>query len=153
MNSASRTNGVLVFLLISFGVTWAWEFTARLLLGLSLVSPLVQPPVAFVPAIAAVIVRRWVTREGFGDAGLALRLRAGWRYYLAAWMLPWAFVAVAVGLAAPPAWLPRCGRGSVNRPSRRGRCCFCWWPGFRSSRPSTGARSSAVAARLRFCFL
>jgi membrane protease YdiL (CAAX protease family) len=100
MEAAPRARGVLIFLLISFTLTWAWEFTARLGLGLSLVNPLVQAPVGFVPAIAAVVVRRWVTREGFPDAGLALRLRPAWRYYLAAWALPWAFVAVATGLAA-----------------------------------------------------
>jgi hypothetical protein len=35
----------------------------------------VQLPIAFSPAIAAVIVRCWITKEGFGDAGLALHLR------------------------------------------------------------------------------
>ncbi|WP_433249878.1 CPBP family intramembrane glutamic endopeptidase [Streptosporangium sp. CA-135522] len=92
--------GLLVFLLISFGVAWGWLFCAHLLLGLSVVNPLVQLPAGFAPAGAAVIVRRWVTKEGFGDAGLALRLRSGWSYYLVAWLGPLVLVAATAGLAA-----------------------------------------------------
>ncbi len=44
-------------------------------------------PVVFVPAIATFVVRKWITREGFADAGLRLNLRK-WRYYLVAWLLP-----------------------------------------------------------------
>ena len=33
-------------------------------------------PVVFVPAIATFVVRKWITREGFADAGLRLNLRA-----------------------------------------------------------------------------
>ncbi len=44
-------------------------------------------PVAFAPAIAAFIVRKWVTREGFADAGLRPNLRK-WPFYLVAWLLP-----------------------------------------------------------------
>jgi membrane protease YdiL (CAAX protease family) len=44
-------------------------------------------PGAFAPALATFIVRKWVTREGFADAGLALNL-GKWRYYLIAWFLP-----------------------------------------------------------------
>jgi len=96
----SRRTGVLVFLAISFGGTWSYLFLARLVFGWSLVNPLVQLPLAFTPAIAAVVVRRWVTREGFGDAGLALRLRRSWRYYLIAWLGPLLLVVLTVGLAA-----------------------------------------------------
>jgi uncharacterized protein len=55
---------------------------------------------AFSPAIAAIIVRRWVTREGFADAGLRLNLRHKWRYYLFAWLLPLPVVGVIAILAA-----------------------------------------------------
>ena len=44
-------------------------------------------PGAFAPAFATIVVRKWITREGFGDAGLRLHLRK-WRYYLFAWLLP-----------------------------------------------------------------
>jgi CAAX protease family protein len=54
-----KTRGVLAYLLLAFGLAWSTIFVARLLLGLSLENPLVQIPIAFSPAIAAVIVRRW----------------------------------------------------------------------------------------------
>ncbi|MDR3749174.1 MAG: CPBP family intramembrane metalloprotease [Acidobacteriota bacterium] len=53
---------------------------------------------AFAPAIACFIVRKWVTREGFADAGLRLHLRK-WPYYLVAWLLPVAVMACVVILA------------------------------------------------------
>ena len=43
-------------------------------------------------------MRKWVTREGFGDAGLGLNLRQ-WRYYLAGWSLPLLVVSTIVLLA------------------------------------------------------
>ena len=97
----SRTKGLLTYLSISFGMTWTVEITLRVL-GFSLANPLVQIVSLgwIAPAGAAIIVRRWGTREGFADAGLALRMRAAWRHYLAAWLGPPAFTAVAVGLAA-----------------------------------------------------
>ena len=94
-----KTRGVLAYLLLAFGLAWSTIFVARLLLGLSLENSLVQIPIAFSPAIAAVIVRRWITREGFGDAGLALHLRSGWVYYLAAWLFPLIAVGMVIGLA------------------------------------------------------
>ncbi|WP_405106536.1 CPBP family intramembrane metalloprotease [Micromonospora sp. NBC_01405] len=95
-----KTKGVLAFLAISFGASWVWLLGARLGLGISLVNPLVQLPFGFAPAVAAIVVRRWVTREGFHDAGLALRLRSGWSSYLIAWLAPLAMVGATVGLAA-----------------------------------------------------
>lgn len=95
-----RTRGVVVFLLLSFGVTWTYLFVAWGGLGLSVTNPLVQLPMGFAPALSAVVVRRWVTREGFGDAGLALRLRTAWRHYLLAWVGPPLFAVAAVGAAA-----------------------------------------------------
>jgi hypothetical protein len=79
-----KTRGVLAYLLLAFGLAWSTIFVARLLLGLSLENSLVQIPIAFSPAIAAVIVRGWITKEGFGDAGLVPNLRRAWPYYLVA---------------------------------------------------------------------
>ncbi|MFI6172162.1 DCC1-like thiol-disulfide oxidoreductase family protein [Nocardia sp. NPDC051052] len=92
--------GVIIFIVATFGVSWAWMFCAGLLLNISLVNPLAQLPIGLTPAIVAVIVRAWVTKEGFPDAGLALRLRKGWPYYLAAWLGPLLFAGVAVASAA-----------------------------------------------------
>ncbi|MEU7610609.1 CPBP family intramembrane glutamic endopeptidase [Micromonospora sp. NPDC049204] len=96
-----RIKGLGTFLLITFGATWTVEITLYLL-GFSLADPLVQILSLgwIAPAAAAFIVRRWVTREGFADAGLALRLRAAWPHYLAAWLGPLAFTVAAVGIAA-----------------------------------------------------
>ena len=77
-----KSKGITVFLLIAFGTAWAiWAFlatpiqvslsTSDLLLRLAL-EPLAALPAGFAPAIAAIVVRKWVTREGFSDAGLPL---------------------------------------------------------------------------------
>jgi membrane protease YdiL (CAAX protease family) len=55
-------------------------------------------PGAFAPAIAAFIVRKWITREGFADAGLRPNLRK-WPYYIVAWLLPLVVVGCIVVLA------------------------------------------------------
>ena len=90
---------VLIFLLIAFGLAWAGVFVAQLT-GASLENPLVQLPIAFAPAVAAVVVRRWVTKEGFRDAGLALRIREAKVYYLLALAGPVLIVAAVIALAA-----------------------------------------------------
>ncbi|GGY07873.1 hypothetical protein GCM10010324_63450 [Streptomyces hiroshimensis] len=92
--------GVAAFLVICFGASWAYVFTVRFACGLSLENPLVQLPFGFMPAIAATVVRRWVTKEGFADAGLRLRIRSAWPYYVAAWLGPLALTAATMGLAA-----------------------------------------------------
>ncbi|GAA2125884.1 CPBP family intramembrane glutamic endopeptidase [Glycomyces algeriensis] len=96
----SRTKGVIAFIALSFGLAWAGMFAAVLLFGLSLVNPLVQiAGIAFAPAIAAFVVRKWITREGFADAGMRPRLREQWRLYLAAWLGPLGFAAAALAVA------------------------------------------------------
>ena len=90
--------GVLVFLLIAFGLAWTGVLIAQLA-GASMENPLVQLPMAFSPAIAAFVVRRWVTKEGFRDAGLALRLREAKAYYLLALFGPVVIVAAMIALA------------------------------------------------------
>ncbi len=90
-------SGCVVYLLISFGLAWLlWEIPLRT--GLSADNPLFQLavlPGALAPAVAAIVVRKWVTREGFADAGLGLNLRQ-WRYYLVGWSLPLLAVSVIV---------------------------------------------------------
>jgi hypothetical protein len=65
-----------------------WEIPIRL--GVSVHSPLFQLaalPGGFAPAIAAIVVRKWITREGFADAGLRIDL-SKWPYYIVACLLP-----------------------------------------------------------------
>jgi membrane protease YdiL (CAAX protease family) len=99
-DTAHRYRGLVVFLVLSFGVSWAGEVGVRFGVGWSLADPRAQVVFALVPALAAVVVRRWVTREGFGDAGLRVRLRGAWPYYLVAWLGPFVVAGVAVGLLA-----------------------------------------------------
>ncbi len=69
-------------------------------------------PSAFAPALATFVVRAWITKEGFADAGLELNLHK-WRYYLVGWLLPMPGVgviillAVATGLGEPDGSLDR----------------------------------------------
>jgi hypothetical protein len=144
----SRTRGLVTYLLISFGVTWTVEITARLL-GYSLADPLVQLLSLgwIVPAAAAIIVRRWVTREGFADAGLALRVRAAWRHYLAAWLGPLAFTAAAVGLAAALGlWQPTLAPLNHLIPGGQGGSAAAGSWSSRTPRPSRAARAGAPRA-------
>lgn len=92
---SKERKGILSYLGIAFGLAWAaWEVPN--FLGIAVTSPQFQLyalPGAFAPAIAAIVVRKWITREGFGDAGLKLDLKQ-WRYYLVAWLLPFVVVGV-----------------------------------------------------------
>lgn len=96
----TKTKGIVSYLILAFGMAWAfWEIPIQL--GLTPRSPLFQIlilPGAFAPAVSAVIVRKWITGEGFADAGLKLDLKK-WRYFLFAWLLPVPVVIVIVGLA------------------------------------------------------
>jgi len=95
-----KTKGITAYILITFIMAWVlWEIPLRL--GLSIIGPVFQYialPGAFSPAIAAVIVRKWITREGFADAGLKPNLPRAWRYYLFAWLLPLFVSAIIIGL-------------------------------------------------------
>ncbi len=97
----NTTKGIVCYLVIAFAVAWImWEVPIRF--GVSPRSPLFQLvalPGGFAPAIAAVIVRKWITREGFSDAGLHLNLHK-WLYYIVAWLLPFFVTAIILTLAA-----------------------------------------------------
>ncbi len=98
---STRTKGILFFILIAFGLAWLlWEIPLRS--GVPVSSPLFQfflLPGAFAPALATIIVRKWVTHEGFADAGLRPHFRESWRYYVIALLLPLAVTAVITLLA------------------------------------------------------
>lgn len=90
---------ITTFLALAFGLAWV-PFLAQVD-GLGTVGPILMP---VAPAIACIVVRRWVTREGFEDAGLRPRLRH-WPIYLIALLWPvgaaicTTFVGVTLGLA------------------------------------------------------
>ena len=103
-----RRRGVVWFLVLSFGLTWgAWALAHAG--GYSLDRPVVQlVTAAFLPALAAIITRACITREGFADAGLRPRLRPARRQYLAALVIPLLVLPVALLLCAGLGlWAPR----------------------------------------------
>jgi hypothetical protein len=88
MPAQNNTRGIVTYLLIAFAVAWSL-WCIPLLFGLTLRSPsyfVFLLPGAFSPAIAALVVRKWITNEGFADAGLRLNFRRNKRYYLIAWL-------------------------------------------------------------------
>ncbi len=100
MHTHASTNhdtrrGITVFLLIAFGLSWL-PF-APVLVGGDPLPALLMP---FAPAIAAFVVRKWITREGFADAGLRPGLRH-WRLYLlaAGWPILTTLLSVPLALA------------------------------------------------------
>jgi membrane protease YdiL (CAAX protease family) len=97
-----NTKGVLVYLITAFAISWV-NLGTVLLAGLSPGTrgfQLASLPAVFAPAIAAFVVRKWVTKEGFSDAGLALNVRKSWRYYLFGWFFPVVMVLLIFPLAA-----------------------------------------------------
>ena len=101
----NRIGGLAAFLAIAFGLAWTvWVagLSVAGFSGTSLLSFSAQAVVlvgALAPAVAAFIVRHWITREGFADARLRPNLRRGWRCYLLALLWPVVAVASVVGLA------------------------------------------------------
>lgn len=93
----SHRKGIVAYLLIAFGLAWAGFEAMYRANGIPLKTAGAAVS-AFAPAIACFVVRKWVTREGFADAGLRLHLRK-WPYYLVAWLLPVAVMACVVILA------------------------------------------------------
>ena len=102
-----KSKGIVAYLCVAFLGAWSlwlagWIVASRLF-QISPSNPLFQfilLPGAFMPAIAAVVTRRWVTREGFSDVGLHLNFRRCWRYYLfGGYVLPIIVVGVIVALA------------------------------------------------------
>lgn len=105
----SKVKGIIVYLVLAFSIAWVplavqWGFGLRgpsedATFGDYVVFLLITLPTSFGPAIGALVVRKWVTREGFADAGLSLNLRQGWKYYLFALFYPLIVVPGALMLA------------------------------------------------------
>lgn len=78
---------VRVFLALAFGLAWTLEGVALALgvrfTSLTLRSTALLASVMFAPGLAALVVRRFITREGFATAGLR---RGPWRPYLLVWI-------------------------------------------------------------------
>jgi hypothetical protein len=77
-----RPKGIATFLVLAFGIAWTL-WIIPVVLWVSVQSGAFRFAVfvgAFAPAIACFIVRKWVTGEGFADAGLRFDSRK-WPYY------------------------------------------------------------------------
>ena len=89
--------GLWTYLLLTFGLTWVLQIgVARHYEVGSLPYIAILVAVMFIPGLSALIVRLFIERQGFADAGLH------WgrgRYYIVAWLLPAAFGLAAFGLA------------------------------------------------------
>jgi membrane protease YdiL (CAAX protease family) len=106
----NKRNGLTWYLVIAFAITWSSVLGIYLLGGAptSISSvPSAGPLVGllmilatFGPAIAAFVTLKWITREGFKDAGLRFNFRTGWSYYLWAILAPIAACVMAIALAA-----------------------------------------------------
>ena len=78
-----RRHPLLGFLFISFGYSWA-IWIAMLVIHDDHVG-VYKAAAMFGPAIGFLVVRKWVTGEGFGNAGFRQCQK---RYYLLAWLAP-----------------------------------------------------------------
>ncbi len=89
------SKGVIWFLGLAFAGAWIpWEIA--LAAGIPVYSTWFQIaalPGAFAPAIATIVVRKWITREGFGDAGLRLNFER-WPYHVFGLLLPFVVMGV-----------------------------------------------------------
>ncbi len=97
MDTQRNTKRILIFLAIAFGIPW----TALLVIYLTVrtedlvkVGSIVGLFLGFTPALANVATRL-ITKEGWGHLWLRPNFKRGWRFYLAAWLLP--LLAVSVG--------------------------------------------------------
>ena len=100
MDNKLNTKRILIFLALVIGISWA------VVLLISTSSMMENNPTAamslanyiiiMTPALAN-IVTRLITKEGWKHLWLRPNFRRGWRYYLAAWLLP--LLAVVVGAA------------------------------------------------------
>lgn len=119
MDAQLNTRRILIFLAIAVGVPWAADLVIYLSGALQDNAPLWATVANYIaistPALAA-IATRLITREGWADLWLRPNFRRGWRFYLAAWLLP--LLAVIAGgalffLLFPQAFDP--GLGEVRK--------------------------------------
>jgi len=99
MNAVLDRKRILVYLGFAFGIAWVVGLIIFLTGGLA-DSPVVVPGIGLTLAVAllsvaymgapalAHVFTRLITREGWKNTSLRLNLRRGWRFYLAAWLLP-----------------------------------------------------------------
>lgn len=94
MGAQQHTKRILIFLAFAFGIPWAAALATSLTIGREdplLAATLANTIFILTPALANLITRL-ITREGWSQLWLRPNFRSGWRFYLAAWLLPLAAV-------------------------------------------------------------
>lgn len=95
MKTQLNTKRILIFLAITFGISWAGILAFYLTGGIE--NRVIRPDLALfvlnyvfvIPAPAlANAATRLITREGWGHLWLRPKFRRGWPFYLAVWLLP-----------------------------------------------------------------
>lgn len=93
METSKRTKRILIYLGITFLLTYVVEIGwIRNIYGATdvktnLIAQVATSSVMLIPA-AAVLITRLVTKEGFGNAWIAAKLKGNLKYYLLAWFGP-----------------------------------------------------------------
>lgn len=98
MDTNQNTKRILIFLGFAFGIPWGVALVISLS-GMMKTNPFQAGALVNIFFIStpwlANIITRLVTREGWANLCLRPNLKRGWRFYLAAWLLP--FLATIVG--------------------------------------------------------
>jgi membrane protease YdiL (CAAX protease family) len=97
MDTQLNTKRIVTFLAFAVGIPWLALLVIYLTVrtdDLIQVGTMAGPFLGMAPALANVATRL-ITREGWGRLWLRPNFRRGWRFYLAAWLLP--LLAVIVG--------------------------------------------------------
>ncbi len=101
MNTHQNTKRILIFIAFVIGVSWAVVLVVKKS-GMMETNPiggmtLANYIIITLPALANIFTRL-VTKEGWGNLWLRPKFKRGWRFYLAAWLLPLLATIVGGGL-------------------------------------------------------
>ncbi len=102
-NNAQNAKRLVIFLLLAFGISWIPEIILNHTVGYheyfeTTHYALFTLPITYGPALANLLTRL-ITKEGFHDMKLHLRLKGNVKYYLMAWLLIPALTALGCTLA------------------------------------------------------
>lgn len=91
MITNQNTKRILIFLALAFGIPWAAALvisqSSLMASNLAQAAALANSFFIFTPWLAT-IATRLLTSEGWGSLGLWPKLKRGWPFYLAVWLLP-----------------------------------------------------------------
>lgn len=100
MDTHLNKKRIVIFLAFAFGITWTGSLALYLTVGkddLFMAGFLANWIFTLWSPALANVATRLITKEGRGHLMLRPNFRRGWRFYLAAWVLPW--LATIVGTA------------------------------------------------------